>query len=435
MFSYLEWRKIDSSVALHVIIMGMKILGIPSLRRIIVITGIASLLISYAGIWINLINDRAERTGADFIHFYSAGRIAQARGASQVYNLELQQDIEEEQVGFTLAPGQVLPFNHLPFIIPLLQTVMTENYVLSFHRWNLIMIVLYGLAIGICSWILHQSGIDRKSIGLSAIGGFLFLPLFFSIMNGQDNALVFLGTAIWVYGLFSKKFLLAGIGLGLTTVRPHIALVLALPMLFHNRKVFLGFLFSAGALALVSVAVIGLNGVQDFIRVLFVTAGGKWYGINQDAMVNLIGLLMRSLPVEADIIRIVGWAVYGLVIVGVCILWSRKEDLLDGRIGLTVILAIFSVPHMHYPDLTLLLIPIYLLIRSSAQGGMLKQGSAAILSIAVSLSLLVSNATPILQYNMHYLIMAGLAGYPYLKQMDRHRKTASSMIAMNMNTR
>ena len=28
---------------------------------------------------------------------------------------------------------------------------------------------------------------------LTGIGGFLFLPLFFSLMNGQDTALLFLG--------------------------------------------------------------------------------------------------------------------------------------------------------------------------------------------------------------------------------------------------
>jgi hypothetical protein len=103
------------------------------IRHIILVAGIISLFVSYAGIWIRLISDPIERTGADFIHFYSAGRIAQNRGASQVYDLEQQQDIEEEQVGFKLAPGQVLPFNHLPFIIPILQTE-TENYILSFHN-------------------------------------------------------------------------------------------------------------------------------------------------------------------------------------------------------------------------------------------------------------------------------------------------------------
>ena len=87
-------------------------------RRVFIIVGIASLFLSYFGIWVRFINDPVERTGADFIHFYSAGRIAQSEGAAHVYDLLLQQEIQEQQVGFPLAPGQVLPYNHLPFLIP-----------------------------------------------------------------------------------------------------------------------------------------------------------------------------------------------------------------------------------------------------------------------------------------------------------------------------
>ncbi len=413
----------------------MQNLGRLNLRRIAIITGILSLLISYTGIWIRLINNRAERTGADFIHFYSAGRIARNWGAANVYDLSLQHDIEEEQVGFKLAPGQVLPFNHIPFLIPVLKVVMTGDYVLSFYRWNLIMILVYWCGIAICSRILYQSGIDLKSILLSAIGGFLFLPLFFSLMNGQDNALVFLGTSIWVFGLLSKRDLLAGIGLGLTTVRPHIALVLAIPMLLRHRRVFMGFLLSAGLLGLFSFMIMGMNGIRGFIDIILITAGGNWYGIHQEAMVNLMGLLMRTLPMDADIIQMISWIFYGLAIVSLCILWSRKDNLQEGQIELTVILAIFSVPHLHYPDLTLLLIPIYLLIRSNAQAGVIKRRSATVLSIALSFLLLVSNSTPVLQYNMPYLIMLGLAAYAYRKPLGLHRKTASIMIAIKINTR
>jgi len=78
---------------------------ISGVRRIFIIAGIVSLFVSYLGIWIRFINDPVERTGADFIHFYSAGRLAQSEGAAHVYDLLLQQKIEEQQVGFPLAPG------------------------------------------------------------------------------------------------------------------------------------------------------------------------------------------------------------------------------------------------------------------------------------------------------------------------------------------
>jgi hypothetical protein len=392
-----------------------------SLRRIFVVVGIVSLFISYLGLWIRLISDPVQRTGSDFIHFYTAGRIAQNEGMSRVYDLALQQDYEEEQVGFPLADGQVLPYNHLPFLIPILQIIITANYVHSFYNWVIIMIVLYIIGIIILCRVLRQAGIDQNSTLLTAIGGLLFLPLFFSLMNGQDTAVLFLGVAIWIYGLISEKEMAAGLGLSLTTIRPHIALIMALPMLFSYRKVFLGFMLGSGILALFSYSILGIAGTRDFIDILIVSAGGEWYGMKQFAMFNLIGLLMRTTPwLAADVIRLLGWVVYGIAIVGLCILWARNKDLQDGKIGLTVTLALFAVPHLHFHDLTLLLMPIYELIRSSTRSGWLKTSIAVVLPIVISLLLLLSNASRVLQYTVPYLLMLALAGYPYyLKYKQR----------------
>ena len=384
------------------------------IRRIFIIAGIVSLFVSYFGIWIRFINDPVERTGADFIHFYSAGRIAQSEGAAQVYGLLLQQKIQERLVGFPLAPGQVLPYNHLPFLIPILQTIVSTDYVNSFYRWVFIMIVLFITGIVTLGRILAESGIDRKSTLLASISSFLFLPLFFSLMNGQDTAFLFLGAAIWMYGLVSGREMLAGLGLSLTTVRPHLALILALPMLFRYRKVFLGFVLGSGALALISFLIIGMEGTGEFINVILISAGGEWYGMKQYAMYNLIGILMRTLPwLGAETIRTIGWIVYGATIIALCVFWARSKDLQVGQIGLTVILALFSVPHLHFHDLTLLLIPIYELIRFSSQNERLKTSIATVSPIAISLLLLLGNISPLLQYTFPYLIMLALALYPY----------------------
>jgi len=390
-----------------------------SLHRIFIIAGIASLFLSYLGIWISLINDPVQRTGSDFIHFYSAGRIAQDKGISHVYDLALQQDYEEEQVGFPLAQGQVLPYNHLPFLIPILQIIVTANYVHSFYKWVLIMIVLYIISIIVLCQVLRRTGVDQRATLIPAIGGFLFLPVFFSIMNGQDTAFLFLGASIWMYGLFSGKETIAGLGLSLTTIRPQIALILALPMLFSYRKVFLGFILGSGILALFSFSILGIAGTRDFINILFVSAGGEWYGMKQFAMFNLIGLLMRNLPwMEADFIRLLGWVVYGSAIIGLCILWNRKKDLQDGKIGPTIALALFASPHLHFHDLALLLIPIFEIVRLTAKRGGLKSSIATALPIAISLLLLLSNISPVLQYTVPYLIMLVLAGYPHYQNYE-----------------
>jgi len=391
------------------------------IRRIFIIAGIVSLFLSYFGIWIRMITNPVERTGADFIAFYSAGRVAQNAGAAHVYDPNLQQEIQQHEVGFPLVPGQVLLYNHLPFLIPILQIIVTPNYVDSFYLWIFLLIALYIAGIFFLSQLLKDKEFNQRDIWLTGIGGLLFLPLFFSLMNGQDTAFLFLGTAIWMYGLFSGKEMLAGFGLSFTTVRPHISIMLALPMLFCHRKTFIGFVLGAGGLALFSILILGVEGTMEFINLIRISGSGEWYGMKENAMYNLIGLLTRTLPwLGAELIRVIGWIVYGITIIALCIFWARSKELEAGKIGLTVTLALFAVPHLHFHDLTLLLIPIYEMIHSSAQHERLKREIATVLPVAISLLLLLGNISPLLQYSFPYLIMLALAGYPYYSKHKAH---------------
>lgn len=386
--------------------------------RIFVMVGIISLSISYLGIWIRFINDATERTGSDFIAFYSAGRIAQVEGIANVYSPKLQKQIQQEQVGFPLVQGQVLLYNHLPFLIPILQIIVSTNYVASFYRWIFLLVVLYVASVMVLSRTLNQTGIDRRSTRLAGIGALLFLPAFFSLMNGQDTAFLFLGAAVWVYGLLSGKETLAGLGLGLTTVRPHIALFLAIPMLFRSTRVFVTFMLSSGILALFSAVILGLNGVREFIDILLLSTGGEWHGMKENAMYNLIGLLTRTVPgLEAGTIRALGWLVYVIAMICMCVLWFRTKDSTNGPAGLSITIALFVAPHLHFHDLTLLLIPIYELIRMNREAGSLKKSIGVVAPIAVSLLLLLSNISPSLQYTTPYLIMLVLAVYPYYSNL------------------
>jgi Glycosyltransferase family 87 len=333
-------------------------------HRIFVIAGILSLFVSYLGIWTRFINSPSERTGSDFIAFYTAGRIARQEGTQEVYNPSLQQQIQQEAVGFPLVQGQVLLYNHLPFLIPVLQLIVNADYVASLYRWILLLGTCYVAGLILLSQMLIQRGIDRVSTLIAALGAFLFLPVFFSFMNGQDTAILFLGVSLWMYGLLSGREYLAGLGLGLTTVRPHIALLLAIPMLFYSIRVFGTFVLSSGFLALVSIGLLGRTGTSEFIHILSLSAGGEWYGMKENVMFNLIGLLTRTFPpLQPHIIRTVGWLSYVIAILGLCKLWSKRPEFQRLPIGLSVILALFFAPHLHFHDLALLLIPIYAWIK------------------------------------------------------------------------
>lgn len=384
------------------------------IQRIVHLAGIFALFIAYTGLWVRFIKDPVERTGSDFIGFYSVGRIAQESGAPDVYDPLLQQAVQQQVVGFDLAPGQVLINQHLPFLIPVLQAIVTSDYIESFYRWNLFMLVFYLVGIVVLGRLLKNAGLKRNQVVMVSLGGLLFYPLYFSLLNGQDTALAFLGISIWLFGMVTGKDIYAGLGLSLVTVRPHIALVLAIPMFFQRRKAFWGFAIGAGMLALFSVALLGIQGTWDFINVLLISAEGQWYGLNEDQMLNLVGLLLRLLPMlNADTIHIIGWLAFGAAILGLSTWRMTRDSLKTGQIGSMVTIAVFVAPHLHYHDLTLLLIPIYELILSGAKTDSPRESIFIALPVILSFVFLLGNLSPILQYLSPYLIMLGLGAYPF----------------------
>jgi hypothetical protein len=376
-------------------------------RRASILAGLFALVLIYALLWARMIASRPERTGADFIAFYAAGRVAQTSGAGQVYDADLQQAVQEQQVGFALVPGQVLLYNHLPFLIPVLELLVSKNYPASFGRWALLMLALCAASAGVEAQILEMRGFKRANVLLIVAGTLTFFPLFVSLLNGQDTAILFLGMVLWLAGLLLERDALAGLGLALTVVRPNFALFLAVPFLFRRRRVFIWFCAGTFALVLVSTWIVGIDGMRAYLEVLLATAGGEWYGMKEAAMVNLVGLLRRAAPGLADgIVHSAAWGAYGLGMAVVCFLWVRSRAIAETEAGLATVLAVFTVPHLHFHDLTVLLIPMLTWILLAVRGNFVRERTAALLPLAVSLILLFSNSTPLLKYSLPYLVMA-----------------------------
>ena len=122
-------------------------------------------------------------------------------------------------MGFDITNSQVLPFNHIPFLIPLLALVALPNYVVSFAIWNLILISAYMIGF----YFLFKSLPSTIKSPAIVIGAVLFYPVFFSIVNGQDTAFLFLAFTVFVYALRAEKYNWAGIALAFSLIRPQVA--------------------------------------------------------------------------------------------------------------------------------------------------------------------------------------------------------------------
>jgi hypothetical protein len=167
--------------------------------------------------------------------------------------------------------------------------------------------------------------------------------------------------------------LLAGIALSVATLKPHLAIFLAVPLTVRP-KAFLGFCTASAVLALYSVLLVGAQGVSDFLNLLRINAGGEVFGVHPLAMFNLLGLMERT-GVSPGVARPVSWLIFVLSAALMLVFWKRNP--LIPPMALTVLLAVITSPHLHKHDLTLLIVtfvsltkphPLILLASSIALG-------------------------------------------------------------------
>ena len=373
-----------------------------SFSKIFFWVSVISLLLIYIILWMQMIATPKLRTGTDFIAFYTAGRVAQEKGVDNVYNIAYQQNLQESLLGFSIANNQPLLYNHIPFLIPLLALIMQNSYTASFFLWFLLQIMLYGISFYILFQLLPKVWTKETKLKL-IIGGLLFFPTFSSLLIGQDTPFLFLGVSLFVYGILNKNDFLAGAGLALTTVRPHLSLVLALPLFFKNRRVFGYFLGISSLLAFFSIAILGIEGTKEFLRILTISGTGKWYGMKEASMFNLTGLLRRILPfLDIALIHIISWVTYALSIIAISIYWKNcTHPLLV--LSFSIIFSLFFAPHLHYHDLTLLLIPILFVLMSGKLP--VSQENLPLVPLGISLLLIFTQPIPFLYYSLPYLLM------------------------------
>lgn len=345
------------------------------------------------------------RTGSDFIAFYAAGKVATQAGMEKVFDLSLLRVEEEKILGFSILHNDVNPFVHPPFIVPLLAFFARWDYTVAFHLWALVLVVILAASMGV--FLQYFPDLTPSGKVWLFLAGILFFSGFVGVMNGQDSAILLLGVGIWALGLFKDDERMAGLGLALTVIRPHVALLLAIPFLFKRRGVWWWFCAGGGVLALVSIWLIGVDGTEIYLKTLAVSAGGEGYKINEGSMVNVLGILHRMFPLlQPEISRWLGWGLYFAAFVGLCVAWARTDSLSETHLGVAIIVGILATPHLHYHDTVLILIPLFIAFRTALKMNMLTVRDVAPFLYIVSFVLLFSYSIPALKFFMLYNLLA-----------------------------
>jgi len=364
---------------------------------ILLLTGLA--FIVQIGFDVNLVRSTFPPTvgeGRDLLAFVTAGKIAadEQLGPEVVYDLEVQRSVQERLTGKTITPGTGLPFIHPPHLLPVQRALAPLDYAGFLWRWWAIMAALFLLGFAILDGSLGRAG-GSTALRLAFIAvGIAFGPVVISLVQGQDTALLYLAIAGWLVAFSARRDLLAGFALSLATIRPHIALVLALPFLFARRRVLLGFVSGSTLLVVWSLAQVGVTGFVDYAHIVLGLAGGLDSGVGLQDRVSLVGIMERSLPGSTgSLARGLTWGVWLGLIGGLCILWSRRRPNggpFPSDLGIAVVLAIAFAPHMNLHDLSLIhaaATPILVFRSGSGQAYSDWWGIAGLLGISLAVSL------------------------------------------------
>jgi hypothetical protein len=375
-------------------------------RRVYFLAGSVFLIILYIITWNTMMDNPQKRSGSDFIGVYTFGRIAQTSGFSHIYDINEQTRIQEGVVNYKVIPQF---YTHIPYMAVLAFLVVDENHIASFNRWAILLTLLNALNVYLLAGLLKQHNFTKENLFILYLGTFLFYPTFSGFVNGQDTEFLLLGAVLWALGMFSQKYFLAGIGLSLTTVRPQIAIFLAIPFLFRYRNVFWGFVLGSSILAAFSIALIGMDGAFQFIQSIKFIEGTVWYQPHAFDMPTISGIVRRNvvfttsnlLPIKTMI-----WVCYLLGMTTFCIWWFKSKEITDKHIGVLVISSVFFLPYAHYHDLILLLISIFCLIRILNNHNFTDQYLPAVIPLTISLVFVFGFwGIGILKFPFVYLIM------------------------------
>ena len=372
----------------------------------IIFLGFLFLFMWYGFLTFSYISNYKLLVGSDFRAFYAVGRISNEHGGSSVYNISLEKEQQERLAGHPIQSGQVLTYNHPPFLLPVFYLISKLNFQVAFGIYFIFLFLvaaLFGLLLIKIFPPDQLAGKFRSQLFLSIL---LFEPLFISILKGQDTVILLAGLTVFAYGLINQNDRLSGLGLALTLIRPQVSLFLALPLVFYNRKLLSWYIFGACILALYSFFLVGTEGMLDFLNLMEISLRGQEFGLNPAMMFNLAGLVLRIFPAFnssiLSIIKIVGYV--GCLLIFVITFRQHKTVELRHFVPL-IICSLFFSPHLHFHDLAILLIPVIILfsywLRQNRIGSILPVNILFLLSILF----LMSNIITPLYFIIPYLVM------------------------------
>lgn len=269
----------------------------------------------------------------DFLHMFQAAALVWSGHPASIYRATL--------------------FNHLPFEAVLLSPLAPLGYKKAYLL--LLAINVGALALAVRKLHLH---------GRWALAACTFMPVWFTLANGQDSIFTLLALSAAAAQLVTGGDLAAGGLVGITMYKPQIGLpICGLMFLWRRWRFVAGFAATATACVAVSVATVGFRGFLHYIVMLrsmeaahgvVVWGGGQTYRMFASNIVGLRGLLSFVLSGRALLVTSVALSLALLLYAFVKGRGMRPEH----QFALAIAACCLANYHMFASDLVIALIPL-----------------------------------------------------------------------------
>jgi hypothetical protein len=298
--------------------------------------------------------DRGLIQSTDFVNFYEAASLVRQGKGTVLYRRETQ----DPRLQSILGHNSNQYFLHPPFEAAALAPLSYLKIEHAFVVWSLINAGLLGLLPLVlipCVPLVAK----RPYLGLL---GFAFLPAMTALTLGQDSILLLFIMSL-AYLLICKNLeVVAGLVLALAAIKfQYLLILLPLLLLWRKSRVVVGFAVGGAFLVIVSWLIMGTGGLIEYVRfVRSFDLHSGYGGLNPALMANWRGFLAGIGPASPSPAYFWGGEIILLLPGLLCLIVPQTARTRALIFALFISVTLAASPYAHFPDMTMLLLPIFL---------------------------------------------------------------------------
>ena len=312
--------------------------------------------------------------GSDFRALYTGALMLRMGVRSDFYKLATQYEWQRSFAPELREQGHLMVFVNPPFLALLTLPLSFLPFAAAYWVWAganvLLMLALARVLLFSLADVSESKRLRALFLALT------FLPVWVTVYQGQYSFTLAISLLMAWRALARRQEVQAGLWLAALLIRPQLLSVPALLFLWWRRwRALAGLALGAAALLAVSLLAVGSRGLQGYVQLLQAALSwGDAFAMHPQRMYtwrSFLHLLMRTDNVQ----DVLGWWALGSLAAIALFLWACSKGTgpsaaqLDLQWALAALVAIFVSPHANFHDLTLLLVPFFLLMRHVLPGG------------------------------------------------------------------